>query len=64
MFCFPFLRWVKFGSGCFRRDFFYVRDKKVVAGRVRQVVFLHRNDCMGICLGELIIVLYRRVVVL
>ena len=62
--CFP-LRWIKFRSGCFRQNFFsFGRQKKVVAGRVRQVVVLYSNDCMGICLGGLSIGRYRRVVVL
>ena len=33
MYCFPFLRWIKFCSGCFRQIFFsFGRQKKVVAG--------------------------------
>ena len=32
-------------SGCFRRDFFHLRDRIKVAGRVRQVVVLYSNDC-------------------
>ena len=51
--CFSFLRWVKFCRGCFRQVFFIWETKKVVAGRVKQVVVLHSNDCMGICLGGL-----------
>ena len=43
--CFPFFRWVKFCSGCFRQVFFIWDTKKVVAGRVRQVVVLYSNDC-------------------
>ena len=38
--CFPFLRWVKFCSDCFRQSFFHLGDKKVVAGCVRQVLVL------------------------
>ena len=44
--------------------FFYLGDKKVVAGCIRQVVVLYSNDCIGICLGELSIGRLRRVVVL
>ena len=34
--------------------FFSLREtKKVVPGRIRQVVVLYSNDCMGICLGRL-----------
>ena len=36
----------------------------MVAGRVKQVVALYSNDCMGIRLGELNIGSPRRVVVL
>ena len=46
------------------RLFFIWETKKVVAGRVRQVVVLYSNDCMGICLGGLNIGRLRRVVVL
>ena len=28
----------------------------MVAGRVRQVVVLHSNNCTGICSGELVVV--------
>ena len=64
-FCFLFLRWVMFCSGCFRQVLFsFGRQKKVVAGRVRQVVVLYSNDCMGICWGGLSIGRLRRVVVL
>ena len=38
-------------SGCF--FFFIWETKKVVAGRIRQVVILYSNNCMGICLGGL-----------
>ena len=41
---FPFLRWVKFCSGCFRQVVFRLEDKKVITGRVRQVVVLYTND--------------------
>ena len=52
--CFSFLRWVKFCRGCFRQGFFFIWEtKKVVAGRVKQVVVLHSNDCMRICLEGL-----------
>ena len=52
-FCFLFLRWVIFCSGCFRQVLFsFGRQNKVVAGRVRQVVVLYSNDCMGICWGD------------
>ena len=46
--CFPFLRWVKFYGGCFRQFFFIWETRKVVDGRVRQVVVLYSNNCMGI----------------
>ena len=37
--CFPFLCWVRFGSGCFIQFFFFIWwTKQVVAGRVRQVM--------------------------
>ena len=52
-FFFPFLGWVKFYSGCFSQAFFIWETKKVVAGRVRQVVVLYSNDFMGICFGGL-----------
>ena len=51
-------------SGCFRLAFFIWKTKKVVTGRVRQVVVLHSNDCTGICLGRLSIGRLRQVVVL
>ena len=51
--CFPFLCWIKFCSGYFRLFFFHLGHKKVVAGRIRQVVVLYSNDCMGIGLGGL-----------
>ena len=50
--CFSFLCWVKFCSGCFRQVFFIWETKKVVAGRVRQVVVLCSKDCMGDLLGR------------
>ena len=63
--CFPFLPWVKFCSGHFRQVFFFIWEtKKVVAGRVRQVVVLYSNDCMGICLGRLSTGRLRLVVIL
>ena len=37
--------------------------KKVIAGRVRQVVVLYSNNCMGICLGGLSISRCREAVV-
>ena len=46
------------------RFFFIWETRKLVAGRVRQVVVLYSNNCMGICLGELSIGRLRRVVVL
>ena len=64
MHSFPFLRWIKFRSGCFRQVFFHLGDKKVVTGRVRQAVVLYSNNCMGIGLGGLSIGGLRRVVVL
>ena len=51
--CFPFLRCVKFCSGYFRQVFFIWETKKVVASRIRQVVVLHSNDCIEICLGSI-----------
>ena len=60
--CIPFLHWIKFCSNCFRQIFLYLGDKKVVDSRVRQVVVLYSNDCMGICLGLLSIVHLRLVV--
>ena len=44
--------------------FVWETKKKVVAGRVRQVVVLYSNDCTRICLGALRIGRLRRVVVL
>ena len=46
------------------RLFFIWETKKVVAGRVKQVVVLYSNDCTGICWGGLSIGRLRRVVVL
>ena len=46
------------------RFFSFGGQKKVVAGRARQVVVLYSNDCMGIGLGELGIGCLRQVVVL
>ena len=63
-FCFLFLCWVLFRSGCFRQIFFIWETKKVVAGCVRQMVILYSNNCMGICLGRLSIGHLRQVVVL
>ena len=64
-FCFLFFRWVMFCSGCFRQVFFFIWEtKKVVAGRVRQLVVLYSNNCMGICFGGLSIGRLRQVVVL
>ena len=37
----------KLCSGCLDMFFIYLGDKKVIAGRVRQVV-LYSNNCMGI----------------
>ena len=50
---------VNFFSGCFRQAF-----KKVAAGCVRQVVILHSNDCMGVCMDGLSTGRLRQVVVL
>ena len=50
---------VKFFRGYFRQAF-----KKVVAGCIRQVVVLHSNNCMGICMGGLSIGCLRQVVIL
>ena len=53
MHCFPFLRWIKFCDG-FRQGFFFIwGTKKVVAGRIKQVVVLYSNDCMGTGFGRL-----------
>ena len=52
---FPFLCWVKFCNNCFRQVFFIWETKKVVATSVRQMVVLYIKNCMGICLGRLII---------
>ena len=46
------------------RFFSFGRQKKVVASRARQVVVLHSNNCMRICLGGLKTGRHRRVVVL
>ena len=51
-------------SGCFRQVLFHLEDKKVVTGRIRQVVILHSKDCMGICLGGPSIGRLKQVVVL
>ena len=37
----------------FQTGFFHLGDKNVGTGRVRQVVVLYSNDCMGIGLGGL-----------
>ena len=63
-FCFLFPHRVMFCSGCFRQVlFWFERQKKVVAGRVRQVVVLYSNDCMKMCWVRLSIGRLRRVVV-
>ena len=46
------------------RLFFIWETKKVVAGHVKQLIVLHSNDCMGICLGGLSIGRLRQVVIL
>ena len=51
--CFAFLRWIKFLVVALDRFFFIWETRKVVAGRIRQVVVLHSNDCLGNCLGRL-----------
>ena len=51
-------------SWLFKQALFHLGDKKGVAGHVRQVVVLHSNDCMGICLGGLSIGRLRQVVIL
>ena len=63
MFSFPFLRWVKFYSDC-KTSFFHLGGKKVVDGRVRQVIVLYSNNYMGSCLDGLSIGRLRRVAVL
>ena len=62
--CFLILRWKKFCSGCFRQVFFHLRDKKVVAGRVKQVDVLYSSNCMGTGLCGRSMSCLRRVVVL
>ena len=63
MFCISLLD--KVFRGCFRQGFFFIwKTKQVVAGRVRQLVVLHSNDCSGICLSRLSIGRLRQVVVL
>ena len=42
-----FFHRVKFFSGCFRQVFFHW-ETKVITGRIRQVVILYSNNCMGI----------------
>ena len=44
--------------------FFHLGNKKVVAGRVRQVIILHSNNCREIGLGGLSLGRLRRMVVL
>ena len=63
LYCFPSPRCAWFCGGCFRQVFFHLRDKKVVTGRVRQLVALYSNDCMEICLGGLSIGGLKQVVV-
>ena len=58
-----FLRWTKFIVVVLDKLFFHLKDN-MAAGRVRQVVVLHSNDCTGICLGGLSIGRLRQVVVL
>ena len=41
MHCLSFLHWAKLCRGSFRHSFFILGTKKVVSGRVRQVVVLH-----------------------
>ena len=53
MHCLYFLCWIKFCSGSFRQVFFHLGGKKVVTGRVGQVVVLYSNNFMGIGLGRL-----------
>ena len=61
---FAFLRWIKFCSCCFRQGFFFILvSKKVVAGRVRQVVVLYSNNWTRICLGRFSIGSFTEVVV-
>ena len=50
--CFAFLHWIKFLLVALGSLFFHLVPKKVGAGHVRQVVVLHINDCIGICLGR------------
>ena len=64
--CLFFTSSFKVFGGCFRQAFFHLENKKkvVVTGSIREVVVLHSNHYMGICLGRLSIVCLRQVVVL
>ena len=61
---FPFVHYIKFSSGCFKQVLSHLGKKKLVAGRIRQVVVLCSNDYMGNFLGKLSIGSLRQVVVL
>ena len=47
MHCLSFLHWAKLYRGSFRHSFFILGTKKVVSGRVRQVVVLHMEISFG-----------------
>ena len=64
MYYFQFLCWRKFCSCYFGLFFSFGGQKKLVAGRIGQVVVLYSNGCMGICLGRLSIGHLRWVVIL
>ena len=64
MFVFHFFAGESFSVVVLDRLFFIWETKKVVAGRVKQVVVLYSNDCTGIRWGGLSIGRLRRVVVL
>ena len=59
---FTFLCWIVLQLLFYRGFFSFGSQKKVVAGRVRQVVVLYSNDWMGICLGGLSIGRFTEVV--
>ena len=63
-FCFFISSQGKVLWGLFSTGFFlFGRQKKVVAGCLRQVVVFYRNNCMGIHVGRLSIGRLRRVVI-
>ena len=64
MFVFHFFAGESFSVVVLDRLFFIWETKKVVAGRVKQVVVSYSNDCTGIHWGRLSIGRLRRMVVL